>query len=639
MCSRVAATRTRPASHRSPVPAGRGWRLAVGLVLAQFLGLVHGALADADRPRILTIVESDSRLPLVRRMLDGLEAGLGPEVTRAGELFVVHLDLLRFSDPESLEHMRAFLSARFGAAGLDAVAVLGPNALGFVLAHRDRIAPGAPVVFGAVGQEALGAVPGDAALAGISGVVSAYDIEATLALARAVQPDATGIVVVAGSAAFDRQWRAIARSRLGTEYLGLPVRILPEASAADMLGRAARLDPRTIVLLLTVNRDAAGHRFIPRDFARDLAAASAAPVWTVYETQIGAGIVGGQFEDLDATGRAMGALLLGALAGETLPPPQKVAAGPAVDWRAMQRHRLDLDRLPEGTRLLFHDPSIWERYRNEILALAAIVLAQTATIAALLVQRRRFLRSQATLASERAQLIHVSRNLRLGQLSAALAHEINQPLAAIQANAEAGVRLAAVAPPDLPEIGEIFSDIVADTRRAAGIIANLRRLMVKGETELAEIDLNGVVRATLALVGNELAARGARVSGSFAPGRLMVRGNGPQLQQIVLNLAFNAAEAMAGLAEERRLVRVSTARLADGGCRLAVEDAGPGIDPDRREAVFRPFASTKATGLGVGLAICRNIAAAHGGTLAFAEPDGGRGARAVLTLPAPGAAT
>jgi C4-dicarboxylate-specific signal transduction histidine kinase len=294
--------------------------------------------------------------------------------------------------------------------------------------------------------------------------------------------------------------------------------------------------------------------------------------------------------------------------------------------------------LPDDTRILYYEPTFWERYRLPIVIVTGIIGAQAVTIAGLIVQRRRLISSQASLASERAQLVHVSRNLRLGQLSAALAHEINQPLAAIQANADAGARLAARTPPDQREIVTIFGDIASDVGRAATIIANLRRLMVKGELTFTEVDLNEIVTATLALARNELAARGAQIRQNLAPERLIVRGNGPQLQQIVLNLAFNAAEAMADLPDASRIVRVTTARQPDGRRTLAFADAGPGLSPEARESVFRPFVTTKPTGLGVGLAICRNIAEAHGGTLAFTDPDPGGGARILLTLPAPEAA-
>jgi C4-dicarboxylate-specific signal transduction histidine kinase len=298
----------------------------------------------------------------------------------------------------------------------------------------------------------------------------------------------------------------------------------------------------------------------------------------------------------------------------------------------MQRYGLDVDLLPEGSRILFYEPTLWEQYRVILLSVAAVVAAQTATIVALLFHRRRHFRTQASLDLERSQLIHVSRNLRLGQLSASLAHEINQPLAAIQANAEAGGRLAVRSPPDMEEITAIFQDINTDVRRAGSTIAGLRRLMVKGEVAMERTDLNEVIRATLPLVQNELDAKGSSVQLALASVPVEVNGNAAQLQQIVLNLVLNASEAMSGQPEGSRVMTVSSAIQPAGTATVTVEDAGPGIAPDKREAAFRPFVSTKTSGLGVGLAICRSIAEAHGGTLAFAEAAG-PGARIVLTLP------
>ena len=605
-------------------------------LVAAFALLLSCTLASAEgtRPRVLTIVESDSRLPFTRSLLGAIEAGLGPQVTEQGEFFIEYLDLLKFGNSDERDLKRDFLAARYGGTDLAAVAVLGPNALAFLRDNRDLIAPGVPVVYGALGHQGLDQVLGGKIEPAMSGVISAFDLRAMLDLALAVQPDATEIVVVTGSAAFDRQWRATAADILADYPTGRPVRFIPEGPATAMLAEAAKLDPRAIVLYLSVNVDADGKRFIPKEFARTLAAASPAPVWTVYETVLGTGVVGGHVEDLNTTGAAIAAMLRSAIDGAPLPPPQEVISAPAVDWRAMRRHGLDLDLLPEGTRILFYEPTVWERYRLPIIAIATIIMAQAGTIAALVVHRRSLARSQATLALERAQLIHVSRNLRLGQLSAALAHEINQPLAAIQANADAGARLVGRTPQDQTEINAIFTDITSDVGRAAGIITDLRRLMVKGETTFDKVDLNDIVTATLELAANELAACGARVQTDLAPDRLEVRGNGPQLQQIVLNLAFNAAEEMGDLPEASRIVHVTTARQPDGSSTLAFADAGPGVPPDRRDEVFRPFVTSKSTGLGVGLAICRNIAEAHGGTLAFTEAQGS-GARILLTLPPP----
>ncbi len=565
-----------------------------------------------------------------------METALGPEITEEGEYFIEYLDLLRFGGEEERTILSDFLAGRYGGTPLDVVAVIGPNALTFFIDNAARIAPGAPVVVGGIGHETLETF-GDAPATGLTGVVSDYDLLATLDMAMAAQPDANGITVVAGLAPFDLQWRDTATALLGDSHEGLPVRFLDASSARSMLAEAAALDPRQIVLMLSVFLDGEGSRFIPAQFTTDLAGVSPAPVWSVYPTYLGTGIVGGHVEDLDQTGRALAALLRDAIADAPLPGIQTITGSPKVDWRAVERHGLDIADLPPGTEVLFHEPTLWERYRLLISIAVAIIAAQAVTIAALAINRRRLIQSQETLASERAQLVHVSRNLRLGQLSAALAHEINQPLAAIQANADAGARLAARTPPDNVEIGAIFADIASDVGRAAAIISNLRRLMVKGETAFDIVDLNEIVTATLALASNELAAQGAVIRTDLAADRLEVLGNGPQLQQIVLNLAFNAAEAMSDLPGRDHVVRIQTTRQTDGSMTLSVADDGPGVAANRRDDVFRPFVTSKPTGLGVGLAICRNIAEAHGGKLEFTDPAG-VGARIQLTLPPPQAA-
>jgi len=594
------------------------------------------ARAEGDAPQILTIVESDSRLPLQRQVIAGMEEELGPEITSRGDLYVEYLDLLRFDDAVALDHMRNFLAARYSGVDLDAVAVLGPNALTFLLDNRDAIAPGVPIVFGGLGDEGLEAALDGRQADDVSGVISSFDIAGTVALAKQAQPKANRIIVVAGSAAFDRQWRATAEALLGQSFLGLPVQILPEQAATDFIAGAAQHTATDIVLLLTVNLDAAGERFLPIDFARQYAAASPAPVWTLYETQIGVGVAGGKMEDLGATGAVMGRMLLAGVADEPLPPPVTVSSRPVVDWRVLDRLGIDPSNLPPETEVLFYQSTTWERYRTEILVIAAIIIAQAVTIAGLIFQRGRYLRSQATLSSEREQLIHISRVLRLGQLSAALAHEINQPLAAIRANAEAGARLSKRTPPDQTEMAEIFSDVIADVDRTSGIIANLRRLMVKGETNFDTVDLNEIVTATLDLAKNELSAQGAQVQLDLAPGSLRVLGNAAQLQQVLLNLTLNAAEAMSEVPNTERVIEVSTSKLPNGGSALVVADNGPGVPQQQREEVFRPFVASKATGLGVGLAICRNIAEAHRGTLSFLESS--HGARVQLTLPPSAAA-
>jgi signal transduction histidine kinase len=214
-----------------------------------------------------------------------------------------------------------------------------------------------------------------------------------------------------------------------------------------------------------------------------------------------------------------------------------------------------------------------------------------------------------------------------------LAHELNQPLTSILANAESGVRLLDNDPIDVKELRDILGDIVLDNKRAATVITQLRRLMIRGETSLEPMDFNHAVTTTLALARSELLARQTCVDVVLDMPDVPIRGNLAQLQQVILNLLLNASDAMAHLPPTQREIVLRTRKRERGACELTVTDRGVGISPQRRSEVFKPFVSTKKTSLGLGLAICRSIAQAHGGTLRFDESFD-EGARAIFTLPA-----
>ena len=237
----------------------------------------------------------------------------------------------------------------------------------------------------------------------------------------------------------------------------------------------------------------------------------------------------------------------------------------------------------------------------------------------------------------RSQLEHVSRVALAGELAASLAHEVSQPIGAIVNNAEAGRRNLDryVQHPD--QLGAVFDDIVADGMRASEVVRGLRRYLKPRDDRLAPVDLSCVVRDALPLVGRELRDSRVAVELMLADGLPPVEAHSVQLGQIVMNLVMNACEALADVKGDRRIVLTTAAR--DGRVELSVRDNGPGMTDAVAARAFEPFVTTKPDGLGMGLAICRGIAEAHGGRLSAARPSGG-GLEVVLSLPAaPGEAS
>ena len=231
----------------------------------------------------------------------------------------------------------------------------------------------------------------------------------------------------------------------------------------------------------------------------------------------------------------------------------------------------------------------------------------------------------------RRELAHASRLAMVGELTASIAHEINQPLGAILSNADAAEMLLESFPPALDPVREILGDIRKDVMRAFEVITRLRTLLKKRELETCPVDLNEVSSDVVLLVRGESRRRGVTVKSAPANDLPLVRGDKVHLQQVLLNLVFNAMEAMGDRRGEKS-VTVRTALNANGFAEIAVSDTGPGILPDRLPRLFNPFFSTKKEGMGLGLSIARSLVEAHGGTIwAENNPDGGATFR--FTLP------
>jgi PAS domain S-box-containing protein len=239
--------------------------------------------------------------------------------------------------------------------------------------------------------------------------------------------------------------------------------------------------------------------------------------------------------------------------------------------------------------------------------------------------------ARTALAHMQSELAHASRVSMLGELAASIAHEVNQPLAAIGANGAAGLRWLSREEPDLGEIESLMTRVVADSRRAADIISRIRAMASGGVAQLATVSMKEIAEDTLVFLEHELQRKGVRLTLSVEPALPDLTADRIQLQQVLVNLAMNAIQAISGKADQEKHVAFKCKRTPDG-IAVSVEDTGPGIAPDHLPRLFDSFFTTRSEGMGMGLAISRSIVEGLGGSISASNRPTG-GACFLVTLP------
>ena len=264
-------------------------------------------------------------------------------------------------------------------------------------------------------------------------------------------------------------------------------------------------------------------------------------------------------------------------------------------------------------------------------AIIVLVALSAPVLAALFAERKeseaRLMHSNTMLQRERDNKL-----MNMQALTAAIAHQVRQPLGAIQANASAALNFMRLTPPDLDEIRAALTDVLSANHRVSEVFHSIRALFVKVDQERQPIDVNGVILKILHAMRGELRDHGVEARTQLTPGLPLVEGHGGQLQEVIVNLVQNAVEAMDSTANRIRLLRVKTKLHGHDAIAVAVEDSGPGIDPKNLDSIFGAFVTTKPRGMVLGLAICRMIIEHHGGQLT-ASSDGKSGTSFRFVLP------
>ena len=710
------------------------------IAIAAVIGLLFTSNTTAAQPKRVLVVNSfGSAAPPFSVHAAAFESALIEKMGDRVDLDEISLDMARYADPDMQKAIAEFLEKRHATWQPDLVVPIGSPAGRFVAQYRDRLFADTPILYTSLDRRLLpeGALNNNAAYIG-----QVFEVPGFLQDMLQIAPGTKNIFVVVGASPLEKQWKEMFRK--SADPLGDRIKFtyFDDLSFDQMLERVKNLPADSFVFVVLLLRDAAGVTHNADEALSQLHAVSNAPINSIFDHQLGLGIVGGRLYQTAEIGKESAEMAVRILHGEaasSLPPKLIEPLPPHYDWRELQRWNISEKLLPAGSTVLYRAPTAWRQYRKWIIVGVSICLGQALLIVALLANRVRRRRAERSLAESearfrtvadvapvmiwmvgpdklcnflnkrwfeftgrtpeqefgygwgngvhaedidhllhvfekafearvpftvefrlrrhdgeyrwvlgvgtprfeagvflgyigsslditerrQAELDHHLQNMELqrvgrvalmGELAASLAHEVNNPLGAMVANASAGQRMLAREQLGPEELQELLADIVADGHRAREVIEGIRNMVRKTETSYAPIRPNEIISDLVRIVKAAALARKINLVTEINESG-PVLGNRVQLLQVLLNLTMNAFEALGAMrAESRRVVIRAEAGAGEQIC-LSVQDSGPGFPDGIIDQLFEPFFTTKTEGTGMGLAIARSIIEAHGGTL------------------------
>ncbi len=609
--------------------------LASSLVIAPIAGPGPVARAESEPLplSVLLLDQSSADSPWYADFSAAFRSTLNAESQRHFSVYSEHLDLSRFPGAQHHEVLRTYLQSKYRDRPIGVVVVQGSSSLEFLMRSRAQLWPGVPVVFASVDKETADRLnlPPD-----VTGTIRQLIFRNAVTTAQALVPNLKRIALVGDPwerQAVRRHYKdeiaALSNQFEFIDLLGLPM--------TEIRKRVAVLPEDTAIIHTAINVDGAGVAYIPREALAAVAEVANRPIVIDVETSVGYGSTGGLVSRPHLIGQQTARIVSRIFNGEK-PSEIPIAVGdflnPVFDWRQLQRFGISESRLPAGSEVRFREFSLREQYRWQMVAIFVTLLLQAALIGWLLFEHHRPRILEMKLRARLLEVIHLNRTATAGALSASVAHELNQPLGAIQSYAEAATLYLKADPPDIERAERILSNIRRDNQRAADIISHLRGLLKKrDEVELQEFDLNEAVRDALQILHPEASRRGVALDAHEARSPLPVRADPIHLQQVILNLAVNGMDAMQDCALGCGKMSIQTGLADESAIEVRVADSGMGIPTDKLNRIFDTFYTTKRDGTGLGLSVARTIVETYGGKIwAENRPEGGAVFRFTLPL-------
>jgi len=592
----------------------------------------YATIAAADSlPR--TVLVFDQSIPYAEyfgKLFASFQATLKASSAAPITIHLERLEYSQFNGSEYDKYLHAFMSEKYRTRPVGAMVANGFDALQFAMRLRAELDPAIPIVFSNIDADAAAQLnlPSN-----VTGTTIRRTIRHALVTAKAFVPGLKRIAVV-GDPLEEQSYRRHYKEELPTIDKDVELVDLTGLPMNELRRRVAALPEGTAIFYTRLSIGGGGAPIDPNNALELVFEVANRPIVVDQETRLGHGGTGGFLLEAAPIGEATARIVMRLLNGESassIPVTAGEFVKPVFAWRELKRWNIPEARLPPGSEVRFREADAWEQYRLQIVGICAALLAQAALIGWLVYEIGRRQRAEIQSRIAMTELTYMNRRAAAGQLSASIAHEVNQPLAGIAIRASAALRLLAAETLDIDKIRAALTQIEAASHRAGDIITSVRAMFKKDAPKRVPTDINQLILTVLSIVRVELQNHDVELQTQLNDHLSNVKGDKVQLQQVVLNLVMNGIEAMHSV--RRRVLKVQTDQTESGMVHVSIEDTGTGIAPSHLDQIFKPLFTTKGTGTGMGLAICHSIVESHGGRIWASQAATG-GSIFQLELPA-----
>ncbi|NWG29683.1 MAG: sensor histidine kinase [Ignavibacteriaceae bacterium] len=585
---------------------------------------------NKDNKNILILFAYASDGPAYRRILKGIEEEIANQVGSNYTLQAEYLDIAHYPQWDYPKEVFDKYNEKYREINLDLLICVGVGIIDPVKKNADDYLLSLPTVvldldFSNFGYETDFHLNNKTAVLPLK-----FNIDKTFSTALSLFPEATSISFISGTSRLDKFLALVTKEAAGKILGNKKITFDTDLSMNETLQLVKKLPDSTIIFIPYYTTDSKLVPYHNTEAIRLIRIEANAPIFHLSDLGLGEGAVGGYIMNFAKAGSLTGKVAVKILDG-TDPNSIKISESDyydyAFDWRELKRWNLEnSDLIPEESIILFKEFNFLYEYKWILGAIILFLVLQSMMIVNLIrLNRNQKLMTKKVIETENRyrEFLHEDRSLRLGQLTASLSHELNQPLTAILSTAQAGINFidSNEATPEL--LKQIFQKIVENDKRGASILSSIRGMMKLESREKEKVNLNSLIDEVTSVYRNEASLRNIKLIVNLTDEPVYIFADGIQIQQVLLNLIFNASQSMGKINASKKVITISDS-INNTNVIVSVSDRGTGIDEAEKDKLFKPFITAKKEGTGIGLVICRSIIEDHEGKI-WAEniPDGG----------------